>query len=174
MEQETLTFDNLRAVLMAYGKQAQELYKYNLGLKAKNASRKLADSVSFNVKENDQNFTVSLSLEDYWRYIEYGRKPGKFPPPDAILAWIKVKPVLPRPMTSLPPSALGKRNTRLPSPKSLAYLIGRKIAKEGIEPTPIMEVSSKQVFDQFIDDIRYALRKDVGDMLAKITAQARS
>ena len=174
MATDALTFDNLRKVLEAYGAKAQELYRYNLALKRKNASRKLSDSVEYVVKEDDQAFTVSLSLEDYWQYIEHGRKPGKFPPTDAILSWIKVKPIIPRPMMSASVSGLGHKNTRIPKPEQLAYLIGRKIARDGIEPTPIMETTSKQVYDQFLADIRIALKKDIEDYFSVVTVSRPS
>lgn len=174
MAENALTFHNLRKVLEEYGQKAQELYKYNLALKGKNASRKLADSVEYKVTENDQAFTVSLSLEEYWRYIEHGRKPGKFPPSDAILSWINVKPILPRPMMSASVSGLGHKNTRIPKPEQLAYLIGRKIARDGIEPTPIMATTSKQVYDQFLADIRIALKQDIDDYFSVVTVKRLS
>ena len=44
---------------------------------------------------NDTTFQVSFELADYWKYVEYGRGPGKQPPIDAIEQWVKVKPVVP-------------------------------------------------------------------------------
>jgi hypothetical protein len=35
-------------------------------------------------------------MEEYWKYLEYGRKSGKMPPIDDILSWINVKKILPR------------------------------------------------------------------------------
>ena len=58
----------------------------------------------------------------YWKYIEYGRRPGKFPPPNKILDWVKIKPVIPRPVNGIKPTE-----------KQLAFLISRKIARDGIE-----------------------------------------
>lgn len=51
------------------------------------------------------------------RMMEDGRKPGKFPPPDEILRWVKLGKIV-------------KRGDI--TDESLAYLIGRKIALEGI------------------------------------------
>ena len=74
---------------------------------------------------NDEKFVLYFNMPEYWKYVEYGRKPGKFPPIDKIRQWIKVKPVLPRP---------GK-NGKLPTENQLAFLIARKIAKKGIPAT---------------------------------------
>lgn len=72
---------------------------------------------------NDTTFSVSFELADYWKYVEYGRRPGKMPPIDAIEQWVKVKPVVPNAI-----------NGRVPDTRQLAFLIARKIGREGIEP----------------------------------------
>ena len=48
--------------------------------------------------------------------VEGGRSPGRFPPVDAIMLWVKRK-------LRVPPGKL----------KSVAFLVGRKIAKKGIK-----------------------------------------
>lgn len=100
-----------------------------------NASGTLSKSITGIVKMNDKYLTVSISLEDYWKYIEYGTNPH-FPPVDKIREWIKVKPVLPRPLAS------GK----LPTENQLAFLIGRKISKFGTKPKPFLN-NTKEEFD---------------------------
>lgn len=100
-----------------------------------NASGTLSKSITGIVKMNDKYLTVSISLEDYWKYIEYGTNPH-FPPVDKIREWIRVKPVLPRPLAS------GK----LPTENQLAYLIGRKISKFGTKPKPFLN-NTKEEFD---------------------------
>ena len=158
MAEKTLKFTNLQQVFADYGKYAEEIYKYQLGLTRKNASRKLSDSTKHFVRVGDRAMTVGLRLEEYWKYIEYGRKPGKFPSPSAILKWIEVKPIIPRPDS----------RGRFPSPQSLAFLIGRKIKREGIEPTPLLETTAEQVNAKFMQAIRDALKADLGDALYKI------
>ena len=100
-----------------------------------NASGALSKSITGKVKQNGKWLEVSISLEDYWKYIEYGTRPH-FPPVDKIREWIRVKPVLPRPLAS------GK----LPTENQLAYLIGRKISKFGTKPKPFLN-NTKEEFD---------------------------
>ena len=100
-----------------------------------NASGTLSKSITGIVKMNDKYLTVSISLEDYWKYIEYGTNPH-FPPVDKIREWVRVKPVLPRPLAS------GK----LPTENQLAFLIGRKISKFGTKPKPFLN-NTKEEFD---------------------------
>lgn len=93
-----------------------------------NASGELSKSIKGIVKQNGKYIVISISLEDYWKYIEYGTKPH-FPPIDAIKKWISVKPVLPRPL----------KNGKLPTENQLAYLIGRKISKVGTKAKPFLQ-----------------------------------
>ena len=92
------------------------------------ASGKLSKSIKGIVKQSGNWVTISIQMEEYWRYIENGTKPH-FPPIDAIKKWISVKPVLPRPL----------KNGKLPTTNQLAYLIGRKIAKKGTLPQPFLK-----------------------------------
>lgn len=93
-----------------------------------NATGDLSNSIKGLVKYDGKYLTVSIRLNEYWRYIENGTKPH-FPPIDAIKKWISVKPVLPRPL----------KNGKLPTTNQLAYLIGRKIAKKGTLPQPFLK-----------------------------------
>ena len=92
------------------------------------ASGKLSKSIKGIVKQSGKWVTISIQMEDYWKYIENGTKPH-FPPIDAIKKWISVKPVLPRPL----------KNGKLPTTNQLAYLIGRKIAKKGTLPQQFLK-----------------------------------
>lgn len=109
--------------------------KQTLESKDINSSGNLSKSIKGIVKMNGKYLTVSISLEDYWKYIEYGTNPH-FPPVDKIREWIRVKPVLPRPLAS------GK----LPTENQLAFLIGRKISKFGTKPKPFLN-NTKEEFD---------------------------
>ena len=145
---DLINFDELNAVLADYAKEAEEIYKYQISLGGKNASRNLVNTIKSNVVVGENAYEVTLTLQEYWKYIEGGRKgktsspPGAkykaaFPPVKAILDWILVKPVLPR------PSADGKMEKL--RPKSLAYLIGRKIKEEGIEPHPALKTTQEEL-----------------------------
>ena len=53
----------------------------------------MSNPISFEVGELE----ITLNLPDYWKYVEYGRGPGKFPPINKIGDWIVKKHILPRP-----------------------------------------------------------------------------
>jgi hypothetical protein len=106
-------------------KQFIETLRSNLS--QHNASGKLSDSLKYTIKFDGKIFSVSLRAESYLKYLEHGTKPH-WPPVDAIREWIRVKPVLPRPLP----------NGQLPTREQLAFLIGRKISKYGTKPTHVL------------------------------------
>ena len=85
-------------------------------------------------------FEVYFELPSYFPFSEYGRRPGKFPPPDAILKWVQFKRLVPRP----------GRDGKVPSTNQLVYLISRKIATKGTEGKHLFE---KTLDDQNLDNL---------------------
>ena len=100
---------------------------------------------------NGNLFELYFALPDYWYYAENGRRPGKFPPPDAILKWIQFKRLVPNP----------GRNGKIPDTRQLVYLISRKIALQGTE--------GKHLFEKTLDDPN--LDKLADNLVELITAQ---
>lgn len=135
-------FDNVRKVLNEFGKLLVDTYRDKLTNEKVNASKTLYNSISYIVEGNGTTFVVKLKLEDYYKYVENGRKAGKFPPISAIEKWIDIK-------------------LKLPTTKQLTYLIARKIALEGIKPRPLLQQSIDEVFDEFKERLEEALTKDI-------------
>lgn len=92
------------------------------------ATGNLVNNIKPIVEINNNVYTISFSTEDYFKWAENGRRPGKFPPIEKIKEWIRVKPVLPRQI-----------NGKLPTENQLAYLISRKIALEGTKGNHLFE-----------------------------------
>lgn len=125
---EILAFWHLQEALEEIGKEVVKVYKEKLSTPdasgfTRIASGQLVNTMNFLVARDDREIWIELHLQDYWKYLEYGTKPH-WPPVDAIRDWIKIKPVLPRP----------DKNGKLPTEQQLAYLIGRKISREGTQP----------------------------------------
>ena len=138
------------ATLDEYAEKAKELYKRKLTDKGINASYKLLNSVETTVKRNDDEFIVSINLEDYWIFVENGRKPGRFPPIDKILEWIRIKPVIP----------YSDSRGRLPTEEQLAFLIARKIAEQGTEPKNVLAETITELNSIYLPKLQQALDRD--------------
>lgn len=115
---------------------------------------RLIDSVETVVTLDDRTFTVSLKLNEYWKYVEWDTRPH-WPPPEAIRRWVDIKPVLPRP----------DANGKIPSPQSLAFLIGRKISKYGTTGTHDLQTTKDAVIPMHLERIEAALAEDIGNYI---------
>lgn len=147
---DTINFDNLTAALKEYAEEVRSLYRRRLIEDDKFASGKLIQNMKTDVKALGTQFTVYLYLEDYWKYVEGGREPGKkWPPRDKIIEWIKIKPIEP-----------DDRTGKLPTPEQLGFLIQRKIGEEGIEPGNQLRDTVTSVNAYWIPKLQKALQKD--------------
>lgn len=144
-----IEFKNLQEALAQYAQAIADKYKTNLESSGRRATGQLITSVNTVVVVNENEFAIDLNLEDYWKYVEEGRGAGKFPPPDKILEWIRVKPILPTPLA----------NGKLPTEQQLAFLIGRKIANEGFQGTHDLQHTMEEV--DYEEIIVEALDKDI-------------
>ena len=138
-------------VLNDFGKFLVEEYKDRLITENVNASDELYNSVRYMVEQGNNKFEVKLELAHYWKYVENGRKAGKWPPISAIEKCIEIKPVLPQPMD----------NGKLPTTQQLAFLISRKIGLEGIRPRPLLQQTINEVWDIMNEYIAEAFAKDL-------------
>lgn len=131
-----------------------DLYKNKLVDNNINASNTLHDNASTVIEVNGLTLSVSFNLEDYWKYVEYGRRPGKRPPLDAIEQWIKVKPVVPKPI-----------NGKIPSTRQLAFLISRKIGWEGTKAKKPLE---KAVYSDDMELLINELKNEIVSQLKQV------
>lgn len=172
MAENTLRFDNLIKVLEEYGKEAETLYKAKITegrppYGTKNASGELLNSVRWGMRVNGRTYEVTLSLAEYWKYVEGGLQGhdtsyyGAVYPAvtlrdgvtlrKAIRDWIDIKPVIPRP----------GRNGRIPTKDQLAYMITRKISRHGIEPFPALSRTVEELNARYSERIAEAVSRDV-------------
>jgi hypothetical protein len=124
-----------------------------------------------------ETLALVLFLPNYWRWIEQGRPPtqqsegGVLYP--AILDWIRVKHIVPRPDT---------KTNKVPTPERLAYMITRKIHREGyfspdhqgkhllqnaIDQVDLIENFKNALVDQFNREIKVSLHEELTNILSK-------
>ena len=124
----------LQAALEDLAKDIERGYKEKLLREDHRATGQLLASIHADVEVGGTTYAVVLHLEDYWKYLEEGTPPH-WPPRDAILKWIKAKPVIPRP----------DEKGRIPTQESLAFLISRAMA--GQSPNPQIPGGTKGTHD---------------------------
>lgn len=139
---------NIQRVLEALGDQIIDVYRRKLYEGGTNATGLLGNSLSCIVKTEDGIYDLYLSLQNYWKYVENGRQPGKFPPMDVIKQWIQIKPVIP-----------DARTGKLPTIDQLTFLISRSIAINGIQPKNYLENTLREF--EYDPQFYEAISKDI-------------
>ena len=87
-------------------------------------------------KTLDVGFFSLDSDKGYASYVEYGRKPGKMPPPNILAAWAYKK------------FRLSHKEAR-----SMAWALARSIAKKGTKARPFFEPAVESGWRKMIDKI---------------------
>ena len=134
-----LDFEATEVVIKQYGVKAiseiiAKLKKYN-----KSASGRLINSLTYSIVDTVEGILAQIKGEDYFEYIESGRKPGRIPPITPLLKWVRLKGL----------------------PEASAYAIAKKIGKFGIKPRPILsEVIEENKFAEGTE-LEEALSTDI-------------
>lgn len=118
-------------------------------------------SASLGYRIDAEGLTI-FSSKKYFTVLETGRKPGKRPPIDVIEKWVKDKPI-----------------TSDISPRSLAFLIARKIGEEGSllyrqggnSGVISNSINEQRIKEGLIDKINSSLRDYVINEFVKKSAE---
>lgn len=165
---ELIDFTELQQVLQDLANDIRDNYKEHLQFNDRYTekgvpsgySQRLIDSVKTQVVVGDRAWEITMTLNDYWKYVEDDTKPH-FPPVNKILEWVTIKPVIPR------PDARG----RIPSPQTLAFLIGRAISEHGTTGTHDLEKVKDGVIPWYREKIAAALGHDMENYIRKIVVE---
>jgi hypothetical protein len=126
------------------------------GVSPKIATGNLIGSISSTYNPADQEITVSMA--DYWRYVNDGRKPGKYAPLDSIKDWIRAKGLKGR----------NKKTGRFITNESFAWGINTNIKKFGIAPTYFYDTAFTNFEKYFEDEAVQALGIDIETFFEKV------
>lgn len=148
-----IDFQNLERVLKEYAEAVRSKYVENLTDDNRPASGKL-ESVKYQVQKGRESYEVSLNLQKYWEYVEYGTRPH-YTPYYAILEWIRVKPVIPRP----------NQNGLTPTDRQLAGMIKHKIETAGTEGKDSLRRTLREINAEYEQKIAEALSNDIGQAI---------
>lgn len=135
-------FENTIELLNKIGEEVKEKYKDKLKTGDVFASGKLYNSVNYKLITSENGIKLFFEAEDYWYYIENGRKAGgKFPPIKLIEKWIIQK--------------------GLPNKPGLAFLIARSIAENGIKPKPYLKAIKQNINNNYKSEIEKSIKEDL-------------
>lgn len=126
-------------------------YREEILARSLSQSGYLPDSMQPEVITDDTALYVAIALADYWKWVEKGRGPGKQPPLTKIEDWIE--------RTGLAVST--DADGRSISVRSLAFLIARKIGREGTEGKHIISDITARNAETWAARIKVAAADDV-------------
>ena len=146
-------FPRTEALLNSFGNTLISRYREKI---KEYASGKLYNTINFEITKGSSNYIVTINLEEYWKNISYGRKPGsRMPPVEAIENWIKIRKIIPRPLI------LPNKKSIIPTVKQLAFVIARSIAKKGIQPRKFMRETIAETVETFKEKLIITLKEDI-------------
>ena len=163
---------NVEAYLNSFGKQVVNRAKANLG-KAKGGNTELAKTIRFEVKRDGEGFVISFLMADYGAFLDKGVSGNKKkqsykdyknqtktspysyttkqPPPDILARWIKKKGIKGR----------DKKSGRFITNLSLAFIIGRKIKRDGIKSLSFFQKPLGLGMKEFGKELLGAISTDI-------------
>lgn len=150
---EQIELVNFAKVLNDFSIELQREYTNELIYKDKLSSRNLLESVEVvTIEKDNTHYQVVFRALDYWKYIEEGSVYTTYPPPfQAILNWVRMKPIIPTP----------NKKGYVPTEKGLAFMIREHIFKYGIKENPILENTVGYLFDEYKPLFIEAIKKDL-------------
>lgn len=195
---------NLHSVMERIKEQVLSEYRDALAANNMNASKNLSKNATTytNIEENIEGYMEEVLFEVpadgdkigykynnylYYYFLEYGRKSGNYPPPDAILYWmvdkhLDVRDSKKRPIGQIGYAGVEKILSALKNPKgmkslgltkdekgykSAAYAISRSIGISGTKyshtkPQPINNIILNNMM-KWEQDIINAIEKDISE-----------
>ena len=136
--------DGILRIVQNWGNELIAQMQNRLRINNTNATSSLSQSINPEIKGTQRGYRLTVLMQDYWFYVENGRKPtkggGNGELYKNIYEWIRYK----RPMQQ----KIAQSPNRIAATKSLAYVITRKIHREGTKAQPFVTPSLKQVTTQ--------------------------
>lgn len=120
----------------------------------------LKNSIRGKVSTTYNGYVITITLDKYWRWLEYGRGAGKQPPLQNIIDWIERKPIVPQVNNSTPTVS-----NRVPTVRQIAFAIARHIGLYGTKANYYFRDTFDSLKDELIRGITEALQKDTKEQL---------
>ena len=174
--------DNIERYLNSFGKYIVQQSRTNLTKGKKNVNKDLYNSIKFDIESDSDGFTVNFYMLDYGTFVDKGvsgnRKTQSFknyegkvipspykyttkqPPSGIIEKWISARGIKGRNVKGQFTSI-----TR----KSLAYLIARKIKRDGIKGISFFQRPLQLAFRRFGKQLLSMVAKDVTNSIKDST-----
>lgn len=143
------------------GQQVVQTLKQELQNDNKDVTSKLINSIQYRVNQTADGFELDILSENYLKYVDKGRAPGKMPPSQALIPWVEAKGI--RIQTK---SGYSK-------PEAAAFVVARSIGKKGIKPTNVIDRVKQDILNQKKQDIEASAIKDMNNYINNLFAELK-
>lgn len=141
-----MNWNNLKKCLEEYSMYLLQASRNNMP-----TYYELKDKIKFVMNVNGNFYEIEFNAPSYWKYANDGRRPGKMPPVNVIADWVKRR--------NITPYAL--KNGKLPTTDQLAFMIAKKIGRDGTTGIHFLEKSIDEQKAYWDDKISEAISNDI-------------
>lgn len=145
---------NTEKALEKFGKYLVKESRKNLTRKNKNNTKRLYDSLDYEVKVMPNSMSFDFLMEEYGEWVDKGRKAGKMPPVSAIEKWVSQRRIQFR-----------DNRGRFKTYRSTAWAIAKGIKKRGIPATNFYSRPFNLGFKKLPTAVQEAYALDVEEFL---------
>jgi hypothetical protein len=160
---------SVKQELDKFGKFVIQQSRTRLTKEKKNTSKKLYDSLDYDLKVTPRSFSLTFVMEKYGQFVDKGvqgavsstkapdspfKFKNKMPPRDVFVGWIKAKPIQGR-----------NKKGQFISRNSLAFLIQRSVYEKGLKTTNFFTTPFEQAFKKLPDELIEAYALEVEELL---------
>ena len=171
---------SIEKYLESFGKYVVQQARTNLTKGKKNVTNELYNSIKFTVTPNSEGYNVSFSMDSYGEFVDKGvsgnkkiqefttfdgrkiESPFKYrskqPPANILSKWISMRGIKGR----------DKKSGRYITNLSLAFLIGKKIKRDGIKSLSFFQRPLGLGLKRLPNDIMIAIKEDILNNLKTI------
>lgn len=158
---------NVQEELNRFAKYVIKQSKSNLTRGKKNSSKKLYNSLDYDLNVSKNSFSLSFLMEDYGAFVDKGVSgvknkydtpysyKDKMPPPNKMDKWIVKKGL----------RGIRDSKGRFITRKSLQFIIARSIFNKGIKPSLFFTKPFEKAFKNLNEDIIKAYELDVEELI---------
>lgn len=157
MAELEIRWTNLERVLHEFADEVIKSARKNLDDNNTNATHQLYDTLEKIVEVGEDFYKVSISLADYWRYIEEGTGPQHLP--DARHQyWPKIEPL----------KDWVQNKPGVPKDDAFAYAVRGKIHASGTTAQPFLKPAVDETLARFEIMIEEAMQQDIYDYIESL------
>ena len=133
---------HLEEVLREYEAYLLEASKRNMP-----SYYELRNNIKFNLQVGDNFYEIIFTAPEYWKWVENGHRTRT--------SWITKKKIAP----------YSNKSEKLPSTNQLAFVIARKIGRDGTTGIHFLEKSVTEAENYFVSKISDAITEDIKENL---------